>query len=150
MGFLMIIRRRLTRSRRIKRSRHVPRLGHDTGAGTVLALAIIAFCLVAGVVGVGLGELAAARAHLASAADLAALAAASHSLDGSRSACEAASGAAKRNGAALLRCQVQGSDVVVAVRAPAPRIVAAMARMANAQAPTLQAQARAGPPRATD
>ncbi len=118
----------------------------DRGAATILGVAIIVVCLIGGLIGVGLGELAAARAHIASAADLAALAGASHVLDGTDGACKAAIGTAQRNGAALTSCTVEGSDVVVALRIPAPRIVRAVARMAHAQAPALRAGARAGPP----
>lgn len=73
----------------------------------------------------------AARHHAQSAADLAALAAASEVIRGGEG-CGIARDVAERNAAQLIRCEVVGQEVIVAVRRPVNGVWA-------------QAAARAGP-----
>ena len=60
-----------------------------------------------------LGEVAVTRHRAAAAADLAALAGAAHALDGS--ACTTAATVARRNGATVQECRLDGEDVDVTV-----------------------------------
>ena len=94
--------------------------GADRGSATVWALVTIAV-LAAGlavVVCVGTGVLTRHRADAA--ADVAALTAATHVLDGPAAACARARAAAAANGARLLRCSVRGALSVVTVERAAP------------------------------
>lgn len=83
----------------------------------------------------GIAQVAIARANAAAAADMAALAGASHPLD----ACGWAERIAARNRAMLTECAVVGDDVAVTVAVTAPSIVAALGLR------SLHAQALAGP-----
>lgn len=90
----------------------------DAGSATVLVLAgTWALAVVAGLAAC-IGTVAVARHRAASAADLAALAAASRALDGATTACAAAGSAADAVGAVLETCLLTGdvADVSVAVR----------------------------------
>jgi len=62
----------------------------------------------------------AARETVSAAADLAALAGASATLDDPSQACTRAGAIARANGATLTECRVGGTEVWVVVRAPAP------------------------------
>lgn len=62
-----------------------------------------------------LGAVAVARHRAASAADLSALAAAAHALEGTGPACRAAAHIAQRQGARVRACWVEGLAVVVEV-----------------------------------
>jgi secretion/DNA translocation related TadE-like protein len=98
--------------------------GRDDGAGTVLALSLVALlsCLV--LAAAALGSAVVARHRASAAADLAALAGADRALGrATGSACPAAAAVAAAGGAALTGCTtgVDGSvTVTVAVRLPAP------------------------------
>jgi secretion/DNA translocation related TadE-like protein len=108
----------------------------ERGAATVFAVACLAVLLL---VGSALGVVAAmVRAHRAaqSAADLAALAAASALVRG-RDPCGSAAAITVANGAELVACDIQRRDVVVAVEVAGPRWLG--------QTGDLTAQARAGP-----
>ena len=103
-----------------RRSEELPaahRRGAERGAGTVMALAIIAVLLVlaVGVVGLIQAQAAAGRARLA--ADLAALggATALSSLVAPGDPCAVAGTVAQANGATLTGCTVDGEDVTVHV-----------------------------------
>jgi secretion/DNA translocation related TadE-like protein len=65
----------------------------------------------------------AAREAVSSAADLAALAGASATLDDPDRACSRAAGIARANGALLTDCRVAGAGVWVVAQVPAPRPV---------------------------
>ena len=108
----------------------------DRGAATVLVTAVLGLLLL---VGAALGVVAAlvvGHRSAQSAADLAALAAATTESRGG-DACAAADGAAAANGAVLTRCEVLGRDVRVSVRVTGPRWLG--------QQGDLNAEARAGP-----
>lgn len=79
-----------------------------TGLMAVLLSVTGAVALLAGV--------AVARHRAATAADLAALAAASHALEGPAVACRAAGAVAAVHGAQLSRCELLGDEAVVEVR----------------------------------
>ncbi len=74
-------------------------------------------------VGIVASSVLAARVAVASAADLAALAGASATLEEPAQACPRAGAIAARNGATLAECRVLGSEVWVSVAAPAPSSV---------------------------
>lgn len=116
----------------------------DSGAATLLAVAVMLLTVVAGAVSVGLGELVAARAQASSAADLAALAGAAAIGEGPAPACGAARRAAARNDTTLITCDVTGFDVEVTVRRRAPSIIRAAAHIGGRSAPELTVSARAG------
>ncbi|MEU5262458.1 Rv3654c family TadE-like protein [Amycolatopsis sp. NPDC021455] len=96
------------------------------------AMAVAALSGVA-VLGFWLGAAVVARHRAESAADLGALAAASHAAEGPVQACERARWVADRMGVALLTCRWQRLDAFVEVRVPALGLGA------------LSARARAGP-----
>ncbi|MET7618397.1 Rv3654c family TadE-like protein [Streptomyces sp. NPDC005408] len=91
-----------------------------------VAMATTVLCAVFAVV-LAMGQAVVARHRAGSAADLAALAAADHALRGTATACEKASVVARAQGAAVVRCVVQGeiADVTAQARfgpyAPAVR-----------------------------
>ena len=102
----------------------------DRGAAVVLMCAfVVALLAVLGLVG-AVGRIAAARVTASTAADLSALAAA-------RNGCERAPPVASANGAALLRCEALGDDVLVEVGVSVEVLV--LHRQ-------VRAAARAGPP----
>lgn len=101
--------------------------------------------IVAGGLAIALGELAAARAALSSAADLAALAGALDAKLGPAAACSAARRSAARNAAKLNSCALVGQDIEVTVQRRSPTIIQLSARLAGRPAPLLLARARAGP-----
>jgi secretion/DNA translocation related TadE-like protein len=107
----------------------------DRGSATVFVLGLTAVLWLAGVVVLLLAQVADARARAATAADLAALAGASHVT--SRDACAAASDVARAQAAVLSGCRVDGWDVRVLVSV---RLKGPLARF-----PAAQARARAGP-----
>jgi secretion/DNA translocation related TadE-like protein len=90
------------------------RAGVERGAATVLALALSAVVIVAGLVTADLGALAAARAQAQTAADLAALAAVTPT--GESMAVDRAREAAIANGADLTRCACAPMEAVIGVR----------------------------------
>jgi secretion/DNA translocation related TadE-like protein len=92
------------------------RFSDDRGSATVfaaLASLAILFVLMAGV---DLGSAALARHRAEAAADLAALAAAGHSIDGADAACGLARGLVERMQATLDHCALDDWDAVVQVR----------------------------------
>jgi secretion/DNA translocation related TadE-like protein len=98
----------------------------DDGAATVLVLGLCAVVLLAGTVAAALGAVAVARHRAASAADLAALAAASRVLEGRHVACGAAELVARRAYARLRSCRVEGWEVVVEAAVVPPGAVGAL------------------------
>lgn len=103
----------------------------DDGFATVAVLGLCGVLAVTGGLVAVLGEVAVARHEAAAAADLAALAGAARVLDGT--ACTAAGGVARRNGAVLTSCVLEGLVVDVTVSVEAGRWG------------TTRARARAGP-----
>ncbi len=93
------------------------RAARDRGSATVwVAMAATVLCVVFAAV-LAMGQAVVARHRAGSAADLAALAAADHALQGAGHACEKAATVARAQGAAVVRCAVQGeiADVTAQV-----------------------------------
>ena len=110
--------------------------GPDSGAATIwTAMAVVALAGVA-VLGCWLGTAVLARHRAESAADLGALAAASHAAEGPARACERARWIADRMAVSLLTCRWQRLDAFVEVQAPS---------LGFAGLPGPSARARAGP-----
>ncbi|MER5714465.1 Rv3654c family TadE-like protein [Streptomyces sp. NPDC002132] len=123
---------------RVGRGSGVGRYGHrrnegDRGSATLWSIgAITVLCVVFGVV-LALGQAVVVRHRAAGGADLAALAAADHWMDGAATACARAERVARAQGARLVRCAIVGevSDVTAA----------------SGRGPfTAEVRARAGPP----
>ncbi|MDX6315621.1 MAG: hypothetical protein QOF84_2436 [Streptomyces sp.] len=89
----------------------------DRGSATVWAVLLMALLFVAAGGLLALGHALTARHRAGAAADLAALAAADHALDGQAEACALAARVAAAQGARLLRCAVVGevADLVATV-----------------------------------
>jgi secretion/DNA translocation related TadE-like protein len=112
------------------------RFDRDRGSATIYAsLALVALTAL-GVTVSGYTALAVAKHRAAAAADLAALAGAQALQDGG-DACVTASDVAKRNGAQLADCLVDGLTVRVVARADGPNVLGRAWRFESA--------ARAGP-----
>lgn len=112
----------------------------DRGSGTVWMLALIGLTWAMAMMAMTVGGVRAARHRAYAAADLAALAAASHSGDGPHAACRLAARIARGSGGRLSSCVLHGriSEVIVSsglTNVPALRHLTATAR------------ARAGPER---
>jgi secretion/DNA translocation related TadE-like protein len=110
------------------------RLGDDTGAGSALAIGLVAATVIVTATMLPLYTAFASSRQLAAAADAAALAAAdtaSGALPGVP--CEAAAAAAALGGAALADCSVEGAIATITVTG-------------SALGMRLEARARAGPP----
>jgi secretion/DNA translocation related TadE-like protein len=112
----------------------------DRGSGTVWMLALIGLTWAVAAMGMTVGGVRAARHRAYAAADLAALAAASHAGDGSGSACHLAARIAHGSGGRLRRCVLHGRISEVEVVSEL-RDVPAIGRL------TATAHARAGPER---
>lgn len=113
------------------------RLSGDGGVGTVLVLIVAGLVALAGSTATALAAVAVARQRAAAVADLAALAAAQHALEGEAVACAWAARTAAADGGTLRRCLLAGdvADVVAEVRPPGP-----LGELGSATA-----RARAGP-----
>jgi secretion/DNA translocation related TadE-like protein len=113
----------------------------DRGSGTLWMLALIGLIWSVATMAMAVGGVRAARHRAYAAADLAALAAASHLADGAGSACELAARIARGSGGRLRQCVFHGriSDVVVVSEI---RSIPALGPL------TATARARAGPERA--
>jgi secretion/DNA translocation related TadE-like protein len=106
---------------------------HDTlagerGSATVLVLAGVMACCVAGGLWLASGRAALARQHAETAADLAALAGAQALNRLAASPCLAAAQTATANGGLLLTCTVAGDSVAVTVAVDRPMAARAAAR----------------------
>lgn len=86
----------------------------DRGSGTVLVLAIVVVATVLAMTLAGLGQVVVARARAQSAADLAALAAASHlrATSDAAASCVLADDVVARNSAVMSMCTDEGTGVV--------------------------------------
>jgi secretion/DNA translocation related TadE-like protein len=109
----------------------------DTGVATVWAAAAVSVVLVIAVLGINLGAAISGRHRAAAAADLAALAAASHVADGEVTACAHSVRVTDGMAAQLTSCRVSGWEafVEVEIRPPVPLLPVGVAR----------GRARAGP-----
>ena len=94
----------------------------EAGFATLVVLGLAGALLAFGGLLASLGAVAVARHRAAAAADLAALAAAGHLLEGTGRACGAASAVARGQRATLLSCTSDGTTVTVVaeVRPPGP------------------------------
>lgn len=110
----------------------------EEGSATVLALALIATCLIFAVSLAGLTAVQAARGRAQTAADLAALAAADAWVTSAGDPCAIAGTVAAANGAALAGCSLAASDVIVRASVPVRGPFASLGLTASASA-------RAGP-----
>jgi secretion/DNA translocation related TadE-like protein len=92
-------------------------LRHDRGSGTVWVIALMAVVWLGAVVAMSAGGVRAARHRAHAMADLAALAAASHAMDGSVRACDVAATVVRAAHARLIECVLRAriADVKVAV-----------------------------------
>jgi len=111
----------------------------DSGSGSLYVVAVVSVLWLVGLGAVVAGQALTLRHQAAAAADLAALAAADHVLDGAVGACGRAHEVARANGAALVRCTVgsEVADVAVAIRMRGLGPVRGL--------PPVRARARAGP-----
>jgi secretion/DNA translocation related TadE-like protein len=92
----------------------------EEGFTTVASLGLVAVLGLFTTMVLAVGVLQVQRHRAESAADLAALAAAQHVLEGPAVACAHARRAAAGQGAALDRCQLEGLDALVQVSVPLP------------------------------
>lgn len=109
----------------------------DAGIATVWAAAGIAVVMTAVLLGLQLGTAVAARHRAEAAADLAALAAAGHSVHGAEAACRRADEIAAAMGGEITACELAGWDVLVEVQVPVPVALPGTSRATG--------RARAGP-----
>lgn len=94
----------------------------DRGSGTIWTLALIGVIWSVATVAMVVGGVRAARHRAYAAADLAALAAASHAVQGSAAACRLAADVARGSGGHVRRCAMHGRvcDILVAVIVQVP------------------------------
>jgi secretion/DNA translocation related TadE-like protein len=109
----------------------------DRGSVTIWAAALAGLMWLGSSAAVLYGSAVAARHRAETAADLAALAAAVHSVDGPASACAVSARLAVGNGGVLRGCQMTGDDVEV--------VVSMRVNLGGLGAFTTVARARAGP-----
>ncbi|MFC9919840.1 Rv3654c family TadE-like protein [Agromyces binzhouensis] len=116
------------------RARRASRFAEESGAATVLAVAILGAVVALGVAAVGVLGASVASQSAANAADASALAAAD-AVSGAVAGepCTLAGDLARRNGATLVRCRIEGPVAVVSVEVAVGPVRAT-------------AGARAGPP----
>ncbi|MEI6363634.1 MAG: Rv3654c family TadE-like protein [Actinomycetes bacterium] len=117
----------------------------DDGAALVWALALVVLIMTAGLIAAAVAQQGLVRQHVASAADVAALAGAQALGD----ACDEARRLAVANGTALVDCALDGPDVVVRVSRPAPPLVVRLFTLLGSSPPEVVGVARAGPPQAS-
>lgn len=118
--------------------------GDQAGSATLLVVGLIAVTLMLGIAALAIAEFAIARARASSAADLAALAGASHYLAADQ--CQAAERVAILANTRLAECRIEGEDVVVTVAVGAPRLVRRIANLASQSPPSIKVTAKAGQP----
>lgn len=96
------------------------RASGDRGATAVLVLTLATLVALLGATASALAAVAVARQRAAAVADLAALAAAQHALEGQATACGWASRTAAADGGTIVRCTLDGdvAEVVAQVRPP--------------------------------
>lgn len=116
-------------------------LRDDRGSATVWSLVLMTVLLMTGCLAMTVAQIAIARQRLASAADLAALAAAQNPGAG----CARAHHFARSNGVELGSCRFDGVDHWVEVWLPAPSMLTSMAMLMGEPVPDLRVTSRAGP-----
>lgn len=110
-------------------------MSRDRGGITVWLAGLVALLALGSVAGTAHGAAVLARHRVETAADLAALAAAVHVVDGEPGACAIGRDFAARNGGALTACVVSGEDVEVEVhREVTLRILGVQVAVARARA----------------
>lgn len=119
--------------------RRRPERSGERGSVTVYVLSLVLLLTVLAVGTAGFAGLAVAKHRATTAADLAALAAASAPVSTSASGCDLAVDTAARNGGRVTDCVREGSDVTVTV--------VVVARSPFGMRPAVHARARAGPAR---
>lgn len=110
----------------------------ERGSVTVIAVALVAACLLLAVALAAIAGVQAARGRAQAAADLAALAAADTWLNAAGDPCAAAARVAAANGAVLGGCTFAAADVLIEARVPVTGPFAPLGLVASASA-------RAGP-----
>jgi secretion/DNA translocation related TadE-like protein len=110
----------------------------DRGSGTVWMVALLGATWAVAVMAMTVGGVRAARHRAYAAADLAALAAASHAADGSRNACRLAARVARGSGGRLHSCALHGRIAEVMVGSEVRGLLPVRRLVAHARA-------RAGP-----
>lgn len=131
-------RRRVGRRRCVAERTVAERTVAERGAATVLVIAMTGLLLLVGSAAGVVGAIVVAHRTAQAAADLAAVAGAEAAVEHTgRDPCRTAEEIASANGAALVRCAVDGTDVRVEVSVPGPRWLG--------QDQDLSAEARAGP-----
>ncbi|MFD4997234.1 Rv3654c family TadE-like protein [Streptomyces buecherae] len=108
-----------------------------------VAVAASALCVVFAVV-LTMGAVVVARHRAGGAADLAALAAADHALEGERVACGLAERVARAQGARVVQCAVRGEIADLVAEVPAARVASVLPSGAS-KALIPRVRARAGP-----
>ncbi|MBC3988296.1 flp pilus-assembly TadE/G-like family protein [Streptomyces sp. AC563] len=108
-----------------------------------VAVAASALCVVFAVV-LTMGAVVVARHRAGGAADLAALAAADHALEGERVACDLAERVARAQGARVVECVVRGEIADLVAEVPTARATSVLPSGAS-KALTPRVRARAGP-----
>lgn len=119
-----------------------PDLADDRGSGAVLMIAVLALVCFGASVGYAKAQLIVAQRHAAGAADLAALAGASATVD----PCARAAAVAGANEARLTGCAIDANDVVVEVSRPMPALTAQLLHAFRLPSAPITARARAGQP----
>ncbi|WP_037318458.1 Rv3654c family TadE-like protein [Amycolatopsis orientalis] len=109
----------------------------DRGVATAWTASILAVLISVAAFTFWIGAAVATRHHTEAAADLAALAAASHAADGPAAACERARQVTVRMSVTLLTCRWERGDALVEVRSAVPGRLADIGQA--------EARARAGP-----
>ncbi|KUL39081.1 Rv3654c family TadE-like protein [Actinoplanes awajinensis] len=104
----------------------------ERGAASIFVLAVGLLLVAAGMAGAMVVAARVAGHSARNAADLAALAAAQHAIEGSGPACAAAARYAAANGARLAACQVTGLEVVVRAEVPVTSLAAVATAAARA------------------
>ncbi|WP_309223149.1 Rv3654c family TadE-like protein [Micromonospora sp. CP22] len=115
--------------------------GGDRGGATICLLGVGLLFVVAGLFGAGVGTARLARQQARVAADLGALAGAARALQGEPETCTRAGELVVANGARLVRCRLDGLDVLVTTEV----VVEPLPGMTR----TARATSRAGPLRGT-
>nr|WP_281180959.1 Rv3654c family TadE-like protein [Actinomyces vulturis] len=108
----------------------------DKGAGAVMVTSVIAVLLIIAIAVMSVSGLAIAATRARNAADLAAIAGATNAIGlyGDIHPCLSAQQVAKRNGANLSSCQIDGNDVIVSVEVPVSALLIHDAARAVARA----------------
>lgn len=114
----------------------------DRGSATLWALALIFVLLMGGLLALAVGQLAMTRQQVGTAMDLAAIAGA----QALGEPCERVLAVAAANGALLMACSLDGGDVVVSGRVPAPAVVQRLMAFVGRPEVDVWASARAGQP----